>query len=255
MDLQEILYKKAKAAKKAAEAMTMVSTETKNKALLAMADMLEQKVKFVITTDKTNQDNTLDLANAAEGDIVTLQTPNPLATGNNGAYLGFLPIKEAVELLEHREIKKAQLKQDIYDITGIADIMRGQTDAGETATAQQIKGVFGTMRFQDKQKQVQNFVVNVFEIIAQIICENWDAKTLQDITSTYLPSEEEKAQNATLQEQKNGTKEFTASSIRSPPRYATSLSPSSTSTPLTLATMFIVVAEFTVLGVASLVFW
>ena len=159
----------------------------------AMADMLEQKVKFVITTDKTNQDNTLDLANAAEGDIVTLDTPNPLA-GSNGAYLGFLPIKEAVELLEHREIKKAQLKQDIYDITGIADIMRGQTDAGETATAQQIKGVFGTMRFQDKQKQVQHFVVNVFEIIAQIICENWDAQTLQDITSTYLPSEEEKAQ-------------------------------------------------------------
>lgn len=160
----------------------------------AMADMLEQKVKFVITTDKTNQDNTLDMANAAEGDIVTLQTPNPMATGNNGAYLGFLPIKEAVELLEHREVKKAQLKQDIYDITGIADIMRGATDANETATAQHIKGVFGTMRFQDKQKQVQHFVVNVFEIIAQIICENWDAETLQEITSTYLPSEEEKAQ-------------------------------------------------------------
>lgn len=160
----------------------------------AMADMLEQKVKFVITTDKSNQDNTLDMANAAEGDIVTLQTPNPMATGNNSAYLGFLPIKEAVELLEHREVKKAQLKQDIYDITGIADIMRGQTDASETATAQQIKGVFGTMRFQDKQKQVQHFVVSIFEIIAQIICENWDAETLQDITSTYLPSEEEKVQ-------------------------------------------------------------
>lgn len=159
----------------------------------ASADMLEKKVKFVITTDKTNQDNTLDMANAAEGDIVTLQTPNPMATGNNGAYLGFLPIKEAVELLEHRELKKAQLKQDIYDITGIADIMRGQTDSQETATAQQIKGVFGTMRFQDKQKQVQAFVVRVFKIIAEIICENWDANTLAEITSTYLPSEEEKA--------------------------------------------------------------
>lgn len=160
----------------------------------ASADMLEEKVKFVITTDKTNQDNVLDMANAGEGDIVTLQTPNPMATGNNGAYLGFLPIKEAVELLEHREIKKAQLKQDIYDITGIADIMRGQTDARETATAQQIKGVFGTLRFQDRQKQVQDFVVSIFEIIAEIICENWDAETLQDITSTYLPSEEEKTQ-------------------------------------------------------------
>lgn len=160
----------------------------------ALADMLENKVKFVITTDKTNQDNVLDMANASEGDIVTLQTPNPMATGNNGAYLGFLPIKEAVELLEHREMKKAQLKQDIYDITGIADIMRGQTDARETATAQQIKGVFGTLRFQDRQKQVQDFVVSIFEIIAEIICENWDAETLQDITSTYLPSEEEKMQ-------------------------------------------------------------
>ena len=160
----------------------------------ALADMLENKVKFVITTDKTNQDNVLDMANASEGDIVTLQTPNPMATGNNGAYLGFLPIKEAVELLEHRETKKAQLKQDIYDIAGIADIMRGQTDARETATAQQIKGVFGTLRFQDRQKQVQDFVVSIFEIIAEIICENWDAETLQDITSTYLPSEEEKMQ-------------------------------------------------------------
>lgn len=158
----------------------------------SLADTLEQKVKFVITTDKTNQDNTLNMANASEGDIVTLQTPNPMATGNNGAYIGFLPIKEAIDLLEHRELKKAQLKQDIYDITGIADIMRGQTDAGETATAQHIKGVFGTMRFQDKQKCVQAFVVNIFEIIAEIICENWDADTLQSITSTYLPTEQEK---------------------------------------------------------------
>lgn len=158
----------------------------------ASADLLEQKVKFVITTDKTNQDNALDMANASEGDIVTLNTPNPLAGGNNGAYLGYMPIDQAIALLEHREIKKAQLKQDIYDITGIADIMRGATDATETATAQQIKGVFGTMRFQDKQKCVQSFVVNVFEIIAEIICENWDAETLADITSTYLPSEDEK---------------------------------------------------------------
>ena len=158
----------------------------------AMADMLEQKVRFVITTDKSNQDNAVDMLNAGEGDIVSLNTPNPMAAGNNGAYIGFLPIKEAVELLEHREIKKAQLKQDIYDITGIADIMRGQTDAAETATAQHIKGVFGTMRFQDKQKCVQAFVVNVFEIIAEIICENWDAQTLQIITSTLLPTEDER---------------------------------------------------------------
>ena len=30
---------------------------------------------------------------------------------------------------------------DVYQITGISDIVRGQTDAGETATAQQIETV------------------------------------------------------------------------------------------------------------------
>ena len=34
----------------------------------------------------------------------------------------------------------AQVKQQIYDITGISDIIRGQTNASETATAQQLKG-------------------------------------------------------------------------------------------------------------------
>lgn len=156
------------------------------------ADKLEEKINFVITTDKTNQDNVADMQNALEGDIVTLATPNPMATGNNSAYLSYLPIEQAVNLAEHREVKKAQLKQDIYDITGISDIMRGQTDAQETATAQKIKGVFGSLRFQDQQKCVQEFVVSIFEILAEIICENWDAETLQEITSTVLPSEEEK---------------------------------------------------------------
>lgn len=52
MDLQELLYNKAKAAKKAAEAMTMVSTATKNKALLAMADMLESNGGSIIEANK-----------------------------------------------------------------------------------------------------------------------------------------------------------------------------------------------------------
>lgn len=156
------------------------------------SDLLEKKINYVITTDMTNQDNVANMQNAGEGDIITLQTPNPMATGNNAAYLGYLPIEQALKLAEHREVKKAQLKQDIYDITGIADIMRGISDPNETATAQKIKGVFGSLRFQDRQKQVQDFVVNIFEILAEIICENWDAETLQEITSTYLPSEEEK---------------------------------------------------------------
>lgn len=167
----------------------------------AQADALENRIRYVITTDTANQDNVSELASAVEGDIVTMNATNPLAGGAGGAYLGFLPINEAVALAEHREAKKATLKQDIYDITGISDIMRGQTDAQETATAQKIKGVFGSLRFQDKQKRVQDLVVCVFKILAELICEHWDGETLQDITSTFLPTAEEKQaiQNALAQ--------------------------------------------------------
>ena len=95
-------------------------------------------------------------------------------------------------MANHREAKKQTLKQDIYDITGISDISRGQTDARETASAQKIKGLFGSLRFQDRQKLIQNFNKKVCVIITELICEHWDAQTLSEITCSYLPTEEEK---------------------------------------------------------------
>ena len=48
MDIREQMILKAEAAKRAADAMTMVSTVVKNKALLAMADRLEAESSRII---------------------------------------------------------------------------------------------------------------------------------------------------------------------------------------------------------------
>ncbi len=48
MDLQEMILKKAAEAKKASQAMNMLSTEVKNKALLEMAHTLEQRCHAII---------------------------------------------------------------------------------------------------------------------------------------------------------------------------------------------------------------
>ncbi len=48
MDLQEMILKKAAEAKRASQAMNMLSTEVKNKALLEMAHILEQRCHAVI---------------------------------------------------------------------------------------------------------------------------------------------------------------------------------------------------------------
>jgi len=54
VDLQKIMLDKAKAAQKAAEAMTMVSTETKNNALCKMADMLESHKEEIIAANQAD---------------------------------------------------------------------------------------------------------------------------------------------------------------------------------------------------------
>lgn len=157
----------------------------------AKGDNLENVINYVVITDTANKDNTANIQTAPEGEVIAIQT-NQLYNTTPSGMLGIKPLQPAIELSSHREAKKMSLKQDIYDITGISDILRGQTNAQETATAQKIKGLFGSLRFQDQQKDIQLFVVDCFRIIAEIICEHFDAETLQNITSTFFPTDEEK---------------------------------------------------------------
>lgn len=83
-----------------------------------------------------------------------------------------------LELYKQRE----QLIQSIYEITGISDIMRGQSDAGETATAQNIKAQFGSMRLKDRQREVQRWVRDGYRIKAELIVEHFEPQKLAEIT-------------------------------------------------------------------------
>jgi len=69
-------------------------------------------------------------------------------------------------------------KRQIYEITGMADIIRGQTDAGETATAQKLKGQFGSMRLRAMQMKVAQFATELLQIKAQIICKHFQPDTI-----------------------------------------------------------------------------
>ena len=64
-------------------------------------------------------------------------------------------IQPMIQVLEGLYQQREQLIESIYEITGISDIMRGATKADETATAQNIKAQFGSMRLKDQQREVQ----------------------------------------------------------------------------------------------------
>ncbi|HET8688998.1 MAG TPA: hypothetical protein VFM18_20500, partial [Methanosarcina sp.] len=85
------------------------------------------------------------------------------------------PIYEALNALyQAAEVQKAQ----IYEITGLSDIIRGQSDPRETAEAQKMKGNFGSMRLRAMQMKVAQFATELLQIKAQIICKHYQPETI-----------------------------------------------------------------------------
>lgn len=104
-----------------------------------------------------------------------------------------LPIEKPAQVLVQLYQYRETLKQAIYEITGISDVIRGATNAAETATAQQLKSQWGTLRLQRRQKDIQRFVRDILRIKAEIISEKFDIQTLAMISGMKLPMPQEKA--------------------------------------------------------------
>lgn len=75
----------------------------------------------------------------------------------------------------------AQIKQEIYDITGISDIIRGQSNVIETATSAQIKSQFASLRLKEYQDAVACYASHILKLKAQVICGQFQPETLVKI--------------------------------------------------------------------------
>jgi hypothetical protein len=89
-----------------------------------------------------------------------------------------LPIDQIAGALIQCYSAREQIKGQIYEITGISDIIRGQTAASETATAQQIKGQYASLRLRSMQEDVALFATELLRLKAQIICTKFQPQTI-----------------------------------------------------------------------------
>lgn len=164
------------------------------------ADLLEETskkiaqisdaIKYIVVSGSQDKSVSNQITAAQNGDVLTIQSNG--AVNSISEMLTVVPVDAAVNMITYLEDLKERTKNSIFEITGISDLMRGLSDPRETAKAQQIKGMFGSLRFQDKQKMVQEHRKRIYRIIAEIIAEHYDEATLSEMTCTYLPTKEEK---------------------------------------------------------------
>jgi hypothetical protein len=117
-----------------------------------------------------------------EGDNNTLIPVDKwMAFSEKGGLKGsidLLPIDSIAATLIQCYQAQTQIKGQIYDITGISDIIRGQSVASETATAQQIKGQYAGLRLRSMQETVAMFASELLRLKAQIICTKFQPQTI-----------------------------------------------------------------------------
>ena len=67
-------------------------------------------------------------------------------------------------------------------MTGISDILRGASSASETATAQQIKSQFASIRLNDMKDDVARFARDLLRMKAEIICDKYQPEIILEIS-------------------------------------------------------------------------
>jgi hypothetical protein len=90
----------------------------------------------------------------------------------------FFPVEMVMNVLERLINARGVVKQDVYEITGIADIVRGATVASETATAQTIKERFANIRINNDQKDIARFASDLVNSAAQLMVNFFQPETL-----------------------------------------------------------------------------
>ena len=98
----------------------------------------------------------------------------------------FWPIEKFIAAIQQVDAAINTYKQWIYEITGISDIVRGASSASETATAQNIKSQWGSLRIQKMQRMMERCARDLFILMSEIIPTKFSMQTLEEMTGMDL---------------------------------------------------------------------
>ena len=154
----------------------------------ALSDALEAKGFYPAGGGELEEAINAALATHTSGRLL-VPISNWASFGNTKEVIVWMPIDMIATTITALVMLRKQIIEDIYQITGMADIMRGDTDPNETLGAQKLKNQYGTTRIRDKQQELVRVARDLVEIASEIITEKFDDATLVQMSQTQLRTE------------------------------------------------------------------
>lgn len=93
------------------------------------------------------------------------------------------PIGEISITIQTLSARRAQIIQNIQEMTGISDIIRGFSDPRDGVGTQRLKGAFGSLRLRPLRQPMEEFIRDSYRIIVGIATDKFDSETWENITN------------------------------------------------------------------------
>lgn len=109
-----------------------------------------------------------------------------LASGKMADAVWMWPLETAIKALQELYIQRDAIKQTIYEINGIGDILRGSVDPREKLGQSQLKASWGSRRLDTAREDVTRYLRDLIRIMAEIVAEHFDPQQLMMISGIQL---------------------------------------------------------------------
>ena len=118
-----------------------------------------------------------------ENRMVAVTNPGGMnRDGGIDKHIWLIPIEKLVVVLQQLFTIRDGIKNTIYEILGIGDILRGVSAASETASAQEIKDKWGTLRIKKSREKVSAFVRVQIRLLVEVSAKHVDEQIWGKVT-------------------------------------------------------------------------
>lgn len=142
-------------------------------------ELITSAIRVVGVYDKSAEGVQRIFTDTMENELVPVD--NWAMFGEKGGLKGvieWLPVGELVATLNTlREVRDETIRL-LHQVTGMSDIMRGQSEQYTSASSDQLKLKFGSARMQNLQEQFAEFATNMMKLKAEIISRHFDLATI-----------------------------------------------------------------------------
>lgn len=161
--------------------------------------LLTEALRVVGIYDKASEELKSVLSRAGNNQMIPVDNWAMFAEkGGVKGSIDWFPLEQVTIAIEKLTQRKQAVLQELYEVLGIADIMRGMSAASETATAQELKARFGSARVTATQNSLTEFLTGAMWLMLEVVAKHWSPETIVRVSQIMNTVDAQFAEQAVM---------------------------------------------------------